>query len=140
MSDFFVDVKFHVRYAETDAMGIAHHSSYIVWFEEGRSEFMRQIGFSYSRVEEMGYYFSVVEVHARYLLPAVYDDIVIIRTRIVDVKSRKLEIAYEVLRERDMALLATGRSLHICLNRDFKISRIPEPIFGLLKSHCSCKN
>ncbi len=138
MADFFVDTKFHVRYAETDAMGIVHHSSYIVWFEEGRSEFMRQIGLPYSKVEDMGFYFSVLEVNARYISPAVYDDIVVVRTRLVEVKSRKLAIRYEVLRDADGKLLAEGNSLHICLNREFKIARMPKELFDLLKKHCVC--
>ncbi len=138
MTDFFVDTKFHVRYAETDAMGIVHHSSYIVWFEEGRSEFMRQIGLPYSKVEDMGFYFSVLEVNARYISPAVYDDIVVVRTRLVEVKSRKLAIRYEVLRDADGKLLAEGNSLHICLNREFKIARMPQELFDLLKKHCVC--
>ncbi len=139
MTDFFVDTKFHVRYAETDAMGIVHHSSYIVWFEEGRSEFMRRIGLPYSKVEDMGFYFSVLEVNARYISPAVYDDIVVVRTRLVEVKSRKLAIRYEVLRDADGKLLAEGNSLHICLNREFKIARMPQELFDLLKRHCVCE-
>ncbi len=138
MGDFYTDTRFRVRYAETDAMGIVHHSTYIVWFEEGRSDFMRQIGVPYSEIERNGYYFTVVDVKARYILPAVYDEEVVVRTRLVEVKSRKLSIRYEVFRASDWTLLAEGESHHICVNRAFKVARIPDGYFRVLKAHCAC--
>ncbi len=123
---------FHVRYAETDAMGIVHHSAYIVWFEEGRSAYMRAIGLPYSRVERMGYYFTVVEVHARYLVPARYDERVRVETRISDLKSRGLTFAYRVMRDADDELLVEGYSRHICIDHQGNIRRIPPALMELL--------
>ena len=125
----FVDrTTFHVRYAETDAMGIVHHSVYIVWFEEGRSHYMRSIGFPYSEVEQMGYFFTVVEVRARYLVPARYDERVRVETRLADVQSRGLTFAYQVRRDTDDVLLAEGWSRHVCIDRDGRPRRIPVTI------------
>ena len=126
MKDFYVDARFRVRYAETDAMRIVHHSSYIVWFEEGRSEFLRKIGMPYSKIEESGYFFSVVEVRAQYKHPGVYDEEVIVRTRLVEVKTRKVIFYYEVLRASDGKLLSRGKSIHVSVDRDNRVVTIPE--------------
>ena len=123
---------FRVRYAETDAMGIVHHSSYIVWFEEGRSHYMRELGFPYSRVEQMGFYFTVVEVHARYIVPARYDEEVAVETWIPELKSRGLTFSYRVRRISDGTVLAEGYSRHVCITRDGKIARIPKELRQLL--------
>ncbi len=127
-----ISTSFRVRYAETDAMGIVHHSSYIVWFEEGRSHYMRQVGFPYSRVERLGYYFTVVEVHARYVKPARYDEKVIVDTWISELKSRGLTFSYRVRRSADGMTLAEGYSRHVCITHDGKITRIPDELRALL--------
>ncbi len=132
-----ITTSFRVRYAETDAMGIVHHSSYIVWFEEGRSHFMRSIGFPYSRVEQLGYYFTVVEVHARYLTPARYDEEVIVETRVTSLKSRSLTFSYRILRAEDHTLLVEGYSKHVCIDHAGHIRRIPEALFSLLQEYVS---
>ncbi len=137
MKDFYVDSKFRVRYAETDAMRIVHHSSYIVWFEEGRSEFMRKIGLPYSKVEESGYFFTVVEVRAQYKHPAVYDEEVIVRTRLVEVKNRKVIFYYEVLRAEDERLLARGKSIHVSVDKDNRVVKIPQDYKALLSRFVS---
>ncbi len=125
----FIDrTSFHVRYAETDAMGIVHHSTYIVWFEEGRSNYMRSIGFPYSDVERMGYYFTVVEVQARYLVPARYDERVRVETFLAELQSRGLTFGYRVFRERDNTLLVEGWSRHVCIDQGGRPRRIPDAI------------
>lgn len=129
-----VTTTFHVRYAETDAMGIVHHSAYIVWFEEGRSAYMRAIGLPYSQVEKMGYYFTVVEVHARYLVPARYDERVRVETWISDLKSRGLTFSYRVVRDADGERLVEGYSRHICIDHQGNIRRIPAALMDLLST------
>ncbi len=128
-----VATTFHVRYAETDAMGIVHHSAYIIWFEEGRSTFMRAIGFPYSRVEESGYYFTVTEVHARFLVPARYDERIRVETRIDELKSRGLTFAYRVLRDADDTLLVEGYSRHVCIDHQGQVRRIPPHLMDVLQ-------
>jgi acyl-CoA thioester hydrolase len=120
------ETTFHVRYAETDQMGIVHHSAYIIWFEEGRSAWSRQLGHSYADFERAGYLLAVSEVCARYLVPAHYDQKVTVRTRVGQVRSRLIRFDYEVVDAERGEKLVTGFSTHICLDRDGKPARIPE--------------
>lgn len=120
------ETTFYVRYAETDQMGIVHHSAYIVWFEEGRSAWSRQAGRPYANFERAGYALAVSEVGARYLAPACYDEKVTVRTRIGQVRSRLIRFEYEVLNTDTGQVLATGFTTHICLDRHGKPTRIPE--------------
>ena len=120
------ETTFHVRYAETDQMGIVHHSAYIIWFEEGRSAWSRQAGRPYADFERAGYLLAVSEVGARYLIPAHYDQRVTVRTRVSQVRSRLIRFEYEVLAADTGELLVSGFSSHICLDRQGKPSRIPE--------------
>ena len=119
------ETTFHVRYAETDQMGIVHHSSYIVWFEEGRSAWSRQLGHPYADFERAGYLLAVSEVGARYLTPARYDQKVTIRTWVSQVRSRLVRFEYEVVDAEGDEVFVVGFSTHICLDRDGKPARIP---------------
>ena len=121
-----VETTFHVRYAETDQMGIVHHSAYIVWFEEGRSAWSRQLGRPYADFERAGYLLAVSEVGARYLVPARYDQRVTVRTRISQIRSRLIRFEYEVVDAEGGELLVTGFTTHICLDHEGKPARIPE--------------
>jgi acyl-CoA thioester hydrolase len=123
-----------VRYAETDAMGIVHHSNYIVWFEEGRSSYMRCRGFPYSQVEASGLYFTVAEVLARYIVPAHYEDLLLVRTRIGDLRSRGLRFDYRIIRARDDTTLVTGYSKHICITHAGQPVRIPSEMLAALRA------
>lgn len=123
-----------VRYAETDAMGIVHHSNYVIWFEEGRSSYMRCRGLPYSQVEASGLYFTVAEVLARYIVPARYEDVLVVRTRIGDLRSRGLRFDYRVLRARDDATLVTGYSKHICITHAGHPVRIPTEMLTALRA------
>lgn len=125
MSEPFVaETSFHVRYAETDAMGIVHHASYIVYFEEGRSEYIRQRGSSYAQFERDGFYLAVSEVQARFHIAARYDDRLTIRTWVSRVRSRSLTFQYEILSQTGERHV-TGYSSHICITREGKVTRIP---------------
>lgn len=118
--------QFHVRFAETDAMGIVHHAAYIVWFEEGRSAYSRQAGAPYSELEDMGFSLAVAEVQARYLSPARYDQVVTVRCRVDKLGSRGIVFGYEVLDSATQTLLVTGTTRHICVNRAGQVARLPE--------------
>ena len=121
-----VETTFPVRYAETDQMQIVHHASYVVWMEEGRSEFMRQSGADYAEIERRGHYFAVTSVHARYLAPAHYGERVTVRTWVEELRSRTLTIGYEIVNAANGTLLVTGRSEHVCIDRQGRVVRIPE--------------
>lgn len=120
-----VEVAFRVRYFETDAMGIVHHAAYITWFEEGRSAFTRAIGYPYSRMEQEGVSLAVAEVNARYHLPARYDDEVRVTAALSQIGSRGMTFAYEVRRAADGALLVTGSTRHISVDRNGKVTLLP---------------
>lgn len=122
-----VETSFFVRYAETDQMGIVHHSSYIVWFEEGRSAWMRAMGSNYATFESSGFNLAVSEVFARYQAPALYGREVTVCTWIDTVRSRSAEIHYKVVDTESRKTLVTGYTRHICVDRDGNVVRIPEP-------------
>jgi len=112
-----------VRYAETDMMGIVYHAHYLAWFEVGRTELLRQHGIPYRELEDAGYRLPVIEVQARYLRPALYDDVVTIVSRMKDHPSVRLRIDYEVF-ARDQKLV-TGHTLHAFINRQGEPVRPP---------------
>ncbi len=120
-----------VRYAETDAMGIVHHSRYIPWFEVGRSDWMREAGLSYADFSRMGYYLTVVELGARYHKPAHYDELVTVRTWVGAVRSREIRMEYEVVNATGETLV-TGFTRHICITHDGRPVRLPQVLLDLL--------
>ncbi len=115
-----------VRYAETDQMGIVHHSNYLVWFEVGRSELCRAKGFSYKEMEEAEALMVVAESYCRYKSPAYYEDVLTIRTRVEEIRSRSLRFYYEVHRASDDTLIAEGETLHVVTDKDKKVRILPE--------------
>jgi acyl-CoA thioester hydrolase len=125
--DGWHETEIRVRYAETDKMGIVHHSNYLVWFELGRSEFCRARGFSYLEMEEQENALMVVaEVYCRYKSPAYYEDLVTIRTNVADIRSRSLRFIYEINRTSDQTLLAEGETLHVVTDKNKKVRSMPE--------------
>jgi acyl-CoA thioester hydrolase len=121
------DVTVRVRYAETDQMGVVYHSNYLIWFEVGRVELMRALGFDYKTMEaEEDCYLVVADVYCRYHHPARYDELLTIRTRIVEAKNRILKFGYEILRQYDQKLLATGATTHVSCRRDGRVTHFPE--------------
>jgi acyl-CoA thioester hydrolase len=121
------DETVRVRYAETDQMGVVYHSNYLIWFEVGRVEMMRALGFDYKHMEIQDDTFIVVaDVHCRYHHPARYDELVIVRTRILEAKNRTLKFGYELFREADKKLLAEGHTVHVACNRAGHVRHFPE--------------
>jgi acyl-CoA thioester hydrolase len=121
------DVTVRVRYAETDQMGVVYHSNFLIWFEVGRMELMRALGFDYGRMEaEEDCYLVVADAHCRYHHPARYDELLSVRTRILEAKNRMLKFGYEVFRQADQRLLATGHTIHISCNRAGQVKHFPE--------------
>lgn len=115
-----------VRYAETDQMSVVYHSNYLIWFEVGRVELLRQLGFSYLEMEQDGLNLPVVEVRCRYKHPARYDDEITIRTWIAQIRSSLLRFEYELVRKSDGRLLAEGESVHVVVGRDLKRTHLTE--------------
>jgi len=116
-----------VRYAETDQMGVVYHANYFIWFEVGRVEFMRQLGFSYREMEANdGCCIAVVDARCRYKAPARYDDEVVVRTRLKNVRDSLVHFGYELTRVSDGVLLAEGETTHIVTDSQMKVRDIPE--------------
>jgi len=122
---FVAETTFYVRYAETDAMGIVHHASYIVYFEEGRSNYARQRGSDYAQFERSGFYLAVSEVNARYIKAAQYGQQLTIHCWIEDMKSRSITFGYEILNPAGETLV-TGQTKHICITREGQVAKLPE--------------
>jgi len=121
------ETKIRVRYAETDKMGIVHHSNYYVWFELGRSDYCRNRGFSYLEMEEKDNLLMVVaESYCRYKSPAFYEDLLTVKTRIEKMKSRGIEFVYQILRPSDMTIIAEGKTTHIITDHEKRIRTLPD--------------
>ena len=116
-----------VRYAETDNMGVVYHSNFAIWFEVGRVELMRQLGLEYRTMEkDDNCHIPVVDLRVRYKAPALYDDEIVVRTRIANARQSLLHFTYEVLRAGDQTLLATGETMHIIVDDKFQRRSLPE--------------
>ena len=121
------ETKIRVRYAETDKMGVVYHSNFIVWFEIGRVEMLRQMGFRYRDMEtEDDCHIAVADVRVRFKAPARYDDEILVRTRLKNVRDSLLQFGYEILRAEDGMLLAEGETTHIVVDSKFEKSAMPE--------------
>jgi acyl-CoA thioester hydrolase len=112
-----------VRYAETDMMGVVYHGNYLPWFEVGRTTLLKEMGLSYRKMEEQGYRLPVLEVTAKYLRPAVYDDVLTIVTRLHEMPLLRIRLEYEVRRGEE--LLATGLTVHVFIDREGRPVRPP---------------
>jgi acyl-CoA thioester hydrolase len=121
------EARLRVRYAETDKMGVVYHSNFIIWFEVGRVELLRQLGFNYRDMEiEDDCHIAVVDVRCRYKQPARYDDEIVVRTSLKNMRESLLHFGYEIARADDCALLAEGESTHIVVNSKFEKVGLPE--------------
>ena len=123
----FHDAMVRVRYAETDQMSVVYYGNYFVWFEIGRVELMRALGFEYKLMEtEDDCFIVVAEANCRYRQSAKYDELLRIRTRIAQAGNRVVKYSYEVLRDADGVLLATGATTHVICGKDGKPKQLPE--------------
>ena len=125
MNNGWYETEVRVRYAETDQMGIAHHSNYLVWFEVGRSDLCRQKGFSYQEMEEGDSLLVVAEARVRYRSPAFYEDLLTIRTKVTEIRSRSVRFVYEVYRRSDSTVLAEGETLHLVTDGSRRVKSLP---------------
>jgi acyl-CoA thioester hydrolase len=107
-------------------MGIVHHSKFIVYFEEGRSDYARQRGYPYSTIEDSGHYLTVTEIGVRYARPAHYEQLICVQTWVTEVQSRALTFNYEIVDAGTREVLVTGFSRHICITHDGKVAHIPD--------------
>jgi len=121
-----------VRYAETDAQGIVHHAVYPVWFEEGRSDFLRKIGVAYSHWEHQGYFVVVADLSIRYLKPALYEDQLTVVTSIKRFKKRLMEFNYQVMDDSG-AIITHGSTRHLIMDKEGKPSALTDSFYQQIK-------
>jgi acyl-CoA thioester hydrolase len=117
------EITIRVRYAETDRMGLLHHANYFVYFEMGRTELLRQKGFSYRQIEDEGHFLVIVDLGCKYKRPAYYDDLLTLRTTVTRVTLAKIVHAFAVF--RDGQLLAEGHSTLACVDREGRPQALP---------------
>lgn len=128
------EISIRVIYADTDAMGIVYHASYIKWFEMGRTELMRSMGISWSDIEPLRCYFPVTKLSCHYLLPARYDDLLILKTEIDEVKRASISFTYRLYDNERERVLVRGSTLHACTDEQGSIIRIPVAITSMINA------
>lgn len=122
-----VKTPLRVRYQETDQMGVVYHTNYLVWFEIGRTEWLRQqTGVAYHELEKMGLLLPVLDIHARYHHPAKYDDELSVETSLSAVRSSMIQFAYAVCKKGENKPLVTGETKHMWVDRDWKPVRFQQ--------------
>ena len=127
MSGRTFETRLRARYAETDQMGVVYHSNFLIWFEVGRVEAMRTLGFDYKQMEQQdGCYIAVVDARCRYKTPAYYDDDILVRTRVRNVRNSLIHFGYEIVRAADGTLLAEGETTHIVADKKMQRREMPE--------------
>jgi acyl-CoA thioester hydrolase len=127
-----------VRYAETDQMGVVYYANYFVWFEIGRVELMRSLGFEYRELEEQDRcYLPVVEANCRYRAPARYDDELTLETRVLNQRTSVIRFGYRLLRpmaDAEPVLLAEGETVHVVVDQAMQRTRLPERFAAALRT------
>ncbi len=130
------ETKLIVRYAETDKMGIVHHSNYPVWFEAGRTDFIKQTGISYSEMEAAGVLLPLYEITCRFKHPARYEDEIVVVTKLKSLSRVRLILSYDVFAAKNGELLATGETMHAFTDAALKplnMERAAPEIYAQLK-------
>jgi acyl-CoA thioester hydrolase len=126
MNDY-AEATIRVRYAETDQMGRVYYANYFTWFEIGRVELCRQLGFDYKHMEiEDDSFLVVAKAFCRYKRPAHFDDLLLIRTRVAESKRRTVLFTYEILNQASGEIIATGETLHVICDRQGRFKSLPE--------------
>lgn len=129
------ETRLRVRYAETDQAGMVYHSNYLIWFEVGRTELCRDYGFNYRDMETTAdAYLPVTELRIKYRAPARYDDEIVIRTRVLKLRTRAIIFGYEVLRATDRILLAEGETHHVVMTGKGRARAFPPQYAELMRA------
>jgi acyl-CoA thioester hydrolase len=130
--DHVHEVSLRVRYADTDGMGVVYYSNYLVYFEVGRTEYLRDIGYAYADLERQGVFLTVSEAHARYRAPAHYDQTITVRTWVSRLRRTRIDFSYEVV-DAAGAVLAEGSTVLGCVNAARRPQALPPRIVEALR-------
>ena len=126
-------INIRISYRDTDKMGVVYHANYLVFFEMGRTELLRKLGYSYDKMEQKGMFFPVVNAQCNFHSPAKYDDVITVETRIIELKNVTITFGYKI--KLDGKLLVSGSTKHPMVNKNFKPARIPQNLKELLLPH-----
>lgn len=126
-------IKVRISYRDTDKMGVVYHANYLVFFEMGRTELLRNLGYSYDKMEKEGMFFPVVNAQCNFHSPAKYDDVITVETRIIELKNVTITFGYQI--KLNGKLLVSGSTKHPMVNKNFKPARIPQNLKELLLPH-----
>ncbi len=133
------ETKLIVRYAETDQMGIVHHSNYPIWFEAARTDFIKKMGISYSDIEARGFLLPLIELKCRYKGTARYEDEIVIKTSIKEMSPVRITFYYELFKSGSSEVITSGETMHVWTNKDLKpvnIKKHAPDIYLLMSSTC----
>ena len=134
MKELYFDYVLRTRYAETDQMGVVYYGNYPQYLELGRVEWLRSIGFTYKAMEEEGIMMPVVSLQIQYKKPALYDELITIRTKLKELPSTKIEFDYEILNEKGELLSMANTELVFVDAKTFRPVRCPEKVLKLIKA------
>jgi len=127
-----VTLEIRVYYEDTDAGGVVYHSNYLKYFERGRTEYLRDRGFSVGEMARQGFVFPVVRIEINYRAPALHDDLLTVDTEVLEIRKSSFTLAQRVLRVSDEKLLADGKVKLACVGPEMKPKRLPEEIIQAL--------
>lgn len=134
MTGFRRSSRLRVRYAETDQMGVVYYANYFIWFEVGRTDWLREAGWTYRQMEQGGVSLPVIEAHAEYRRAARYDDDLEIRSAATLLTPVRLRFDYQIWRDGEEAPLATGHTVHAAMDPNGRPCRLPQAVRELLAS------
>ena len=129
-----VSLDIPVRFAETDQMGVVHHSVFAVWLEAGRIAWLNAAGIPYTEIAARGYNFAVTGLSIEFRTPARFGDVVRVMTRLQRLRSRQILFGYEIRNAVDGNLLATGSSEHICVDESGQVTKIPADVLAQMRA------
>jgi acyl-CoA thioester hydrolase len=128
-----VKTEIRIIYGDTDQMGVVYYANYLRFFEAGRNEYLRAKGARYRDVEAtLGIALPVVEAQVSYKQPARYDDLLVVETDLTKVGRASARFEYQVRRGDDV--IAAGHTVHACVDRDGKVTRLPEDLLARLRT------
>jgi acyl-CoA thioester hydrolase len=134
VNDGWHETTIRVRYKDTDRLGVVYYGNYLTFFEVGRAEFMRDLGFPYSKIESDGYSLVVTEAAAKYHDNVGYDALVTVRTRIADLRRVRIRFDYQVVSD-GRHLLVSGYTVHACMDSNKKLTRIPPDVREVIEKN-----
>ncbi|MCL2799503.1 MAG: acyl-CoA thioesterase [Endomicrobia bacterium] len=126
-------LQLRIAYADTDQMGMVYYGNYLTFFERGRTEFLREVGFEYKTIEERGFFFPVIHAECDYYYPAKYDDLITIETKLTELTAASITCSYKV--KLVDKLLAVGKTKHPFVNKTLKPVRFPKDIREMFEKH-----